>query len=148
MHVAGLGAVGGVGVAADLDLAVVEGRAEVGLEKEVEDLTALGLGVVDEQPRRGAGGQRADALEGAAGGGGVEDDLGARAADGGQGQRGSGGGGCVGGVTQELTAGFFFHRDLQIKSSRIKRMKRISRIRNRLYYSSSYPLNPLYPLHP
>jgi hypothetical protein len=48
---AGLGAVGGVHVGADLNLEDLNVGAVVGLEEIVEDLAALGLGIVDEQAR-------------------------------------------------------------------------------------------------
>ena len=50
-HVARLGAVGRVHVAADLDFEMLERGPEVRLEKEVEDLAALGFRVIDEESR-------------------------------------------------------------------------------------------------
>lgn len=64
---AGLGARGGVGVGADLGLEYLQARAVAGAEEVVEDPIALAGRVVGEQPRRAAGADRADALEGAAG---------------------------------------------------------------------------------
>jgi hypothetical protein len=53
-HMAGLAAAGGILAAADLDLEVLEARAELGGEEEVEHLAALGLGVVGQEARRGS----------------------------------------------------------------------------------------------
>ena len=68
-----LGAVRALRVAADLDLEDVEGGAEVGGEEQVQNLAPLRLGVADEQPRgRAAAGDRADPLERAPEGRGVD----------------------------------------------------------------------------
>jgi hypothetical protein len=62
--VAGLGAVGGVGVAADLELQQLNRGAVAGLEQVVEDLGALWLGVVDEEAGvASAAADGADAVE-------------------------------------------------------------------------------------
>ena len=63
----GLAAAGGVLAAADLHLEMLEPGAEFGLEQKVQDLAALRLGVVREQPRGGARADGADALEHAPG---------------------------------------------------------------------------------
>jgi hypothetical protein len=61
---AGLRAVGGVGVPADLDLEYLHGRAVAGLEQVVQHLRPLRLGVVDEQPAvPAAAADGADAVE-------------------------------------------------------------------------------------
>jgi hypothetical protein len=62
--VGALGAVGRLGVAADLDLQDLQRRAELRLEEDVEQLAALRLLVVDEQPAGGAAaGEAAEAPE-------------------------------------------------------------------------------------
>ena len=75
MHVAGLGTVGGVHVCADLDLEDLDAGAVVGLEEIVENLAALGLGIVDEKARVAtAAADGSDSVEDAAGTGCVDDD--------------------------------------------------------------------------
>ena len=65
MLVAGLGADGGVGVAADLHLEDLQRGAVAGLEQVVQDLAALRLRIVDQQPAvAAAAADRADAVEG------------------------------------------------------------------------------------
>src|SRR5206468_1313522 len=67
VHVRGFGAVGGVGVAADLHLEDLQGGAVAGLEQVVQDLAALRFGVVGQQPGVAAtAADRADAVERAA----------------------------------------------------------------------------------
>lgn len=56
-------AVGRLRVAADLDLENVQRRAKVWQKQIVEDLAAEGLLVIDEQARRRAGAQRANAVK-------------------------------------------------------------------------------------
>jgi len=64
VHVAGLGALGGVAIARHLDEEGAEGGAELGFEEEVEDLVALGLGIIFEQHGGGAAAtDGADAVE-------------------------------------------------------------------------------------
>ena len=78
---AGFGAVGGIHVAADLDLQVLERRAELGLEEEIQDLAPLRLGVVDQQARRGPRAQRPLAFIGMGRLPGIEHELVGAAAD-------------------------------------------------------------------
>jgi len=63
----GLPAAGRVLTAAKFHLEMLETGAEFGLEQEVENLAALGLGIVRKQPRGGPRADRADALEHAPG---------------------------------------------------------------------------------
>ena len=58
-----LGAVGGIYVSANLHLQMLQGRTEVRLEKKVENLAALRLGVIEKQPGGSPRAQRADAFE-------------------------------------------------------------------------------------
>ena len=75
VHVRGFGAVGGVGVAADLDFEDLQGGAVAGFEQVVQDLAALWFGVVGQQAGvAAAAGDRADAVEGAAALGTVDGD--------------------------------------------------------------------------
>ncbi len=75
VFVAGLGAVGGVGVAADLDLEDLQRRAVARLEQVVEDLAALRLRIVDQQPAvAAAAADRPDAVESATRRGSVDGD--------------------------------------------------------------------------
>lgn len=75
--VAGLGAVSGVGVAACLDLEGLERGAVAGLEQVVEDLAALRLRIVDQQPGVAAAARdRAHTVEGPARAGAVDGDRG------------------------------------------------------------------------
>ena len=69
-----LAAVGGIHVAANLDLQVLERRAVIRLEKEVENLATLRLWIINQQPRRRPGTERTEAFERAAGLAGVERD--------------------------------------------------------------------------
>ena len=73
-HVAGLGTVGGVDVAADLDFQVLQRCAVVRQKKVVEHLRTIRLGIVIEQARGRAGADRAKAIEGAARAGGIDGD--------------------------------------------------------------------------
>src|SRR6185369_2742854 len=90
--VAGLGAAGRVGVTADLDLEQLHRRAVAGPEQVVEELGALRLRIVEEQPAVAAApADRTDAVERAAGRGAVDGDRGRRR--GGGGGEGDDGGG-------------------------------------------------------
>ncbi len=89
---AGLGAVGGVGVAADLQFQHLQGGAVAGLEQVVQQLAALGFRIVHQQAGvAAAAGDRADPVEG-------EARLGAVDGDGGGGGGGGGGGRRCGGL--------------------------------------------------
>ncbi len=91
VHVAGLGPVGGVHVRTDLDLEDLHAGTVVGLEKIVENLAPLRLGIVDEQARvASAAADGSDTVEDSARTGGVDDD-----GLGGCGGLGRGGKGCV-----------------------------------------------------
>ena len=89
----------------------MEGRAEAGLEEEVEHLRALGLGVINEQPGRRAGAARPDALEHPACGGGINDNVIRGARNGRQNQPGGSAGSGQSRVAQKFSAGFLFHHD-------------------------------------
>ena len=75
--VALLGAAGRVGVAAGLDLEDLHGGTDAGLEQIIQDLGALRLRIVEQQPAvAAAAGDRADAVEHATGGIAVDRDGG------------------------------------------------------------------------
>ena len=61
-HMGGFRAIGGVLVAADFDLQMLDVGAVVGFKEIVQDLAALGLRIVDQQSRRRAGADRAQPL--------------------------------------------------------------------------------------
>jgi hypothetical protein len=66
-HVARLGSSRGVDVGADLHAQDLQGGTVARSEEQVEDLTALRLGIVDEQRGGRSGGQCPDAVEPPAG---------------------------------------------------------------------------------
>ncbi len=63
MGMAGFGAAGGIDIAADFDFEMLQACAVTGLEQQVEDLASIWLGIVQQQSRRGAGAQGADAFK-------------------------------------------------------------------------------------
>ena len=64
MHVARLGALGRVSVTGNFDQQRAHGRAELGLEEQIQNLAALRFGIILEQNRGGAAAaHRADAVE-------------------------------------------------------------------------------------
>ena len=61
---AGFGAIGGLRIAANLNLEYVKGGGEAGLEQYVKDFAPLWLGIIDKKTgRRSATAQSPDAME-------------------------------------------------------------------------------------